>query len=401
MSHPIEAEQPRIIWGNAVFLILTPLLAVSLAPVYLFLNGWSWAPFIAMCILWALTGLGITAGYHRLFSHRSYKANALVRFMYVLLGGSAWQNSVIEWCSDHRRHHRHVDTDRDPYNAKKGFWWSHMGWILVEKKSNDFSNVHDLMKDPICKWQHDHYYKITIAFNLGVPILLGLIFGNVWGMLLFVGLVRVVLVHHFTFCINSVAHIFGSQNWSKENTARDSWALSLFTFGEGYHNYHHAFETDYRNGPRWYNFDPSKWLIWTLSRIGLTRDMRRTPADVILRRRYEERKEDLATLLDSLGRRIDTWREDVTQRAAQHAQAACQTLEGHLVRAEERLEGALKDMRTARTAYATAYRSSAPRRELEGLRSAARSAHKTVKAALSEWEQVLADWSAIASPVPA
>jgi len=397
----VAEHRPRIIWGNAVFLTLTPVLAIILAPLYLWQHGFSWAPFVAMMVLWVLTGLGITAGYHRLFSHRSYKASGLVRFFYVLLGGAAWQNSVVEWCSDHRRHHRLVDTDNDPYNAKRGFWWSHIAWIMVEKRNNDFSNVKDLLKDPICKWQHDHYYKITIPFNLGVPVILGLIFGDIGGMLLFAGLVRVVLVHHITFSINSIAHIFGSQPWSHENTSKDSWALSLFTFGEGYHNYHHAFETDYRNGPRWYNFDPSKWLIWCLSRVGLTRDMRRTPADVVLRRRYEERKADMAEMLLNLGQRIETWREEVAERAAQHAQAARNTLDSHLLRAEEHLESALAEMRAARTAYTSARRSKASRSELDSLKSAARSAHRTVKAALREWEQSLTDWSVMALPVPA
>jgi len=400
MSEP-AAPRSQIIWGNAAFLTLTPLLSIILVPIYLWQVGFSWAPIISMILLWAMTGLGITAGYHRLFSHRTYKASAPVRLAFAVLGGAAWQNSVVEWCSDHRRHHRLVDTDGDPYNAQRGFWWSHMGWIMVEKQANDFSNVGDLMRDPICKWQHDHYYKITIPFNLGVPILLGLVFGDVWGMLLFAGLVRVVMVHHITFSINSFAHIFGSQSWSKDNSARDSWALSLFTFGEGYHNYHHAFETDYRNGPRWYNFDPSKWLVWCLSRVGLTRDMRRTPTDVILRRWFEAHREDMAEVLQSLAERIETWREEVAQRASEHAQAARLSLAGHLLRAEQRLDTALADMRAARNAYAAARRSKAPADVQRSLKTAALNAHRTMKAAFKDWEGVLTDWSDLAIPAPA
>jgi stearoyl-CoA desaturase (delta-9 desaturase) len=272
---------------------------------------------------------------------------------------------------------------------------------MVNKQANDFSNVGDLLRDPICKWQHDHYYKITILFNLGVPILLGLLFGDVWGMLLFAGLVRVVLVHHFTFSINSFAHIFGSQSWSKDNSSRDSWTLSLFTFGEGYHNYHHAFETDYRNGPRWYNFDPSKWLVWCLSRVGLTRDMRRTPTDVILRRRFEEHREDMAEVLHSLAEWIETWREEVAQRASEHAQAARLSLAGHLLRAEQRLDTALADMRAARNAYAAARRSEAPVDVQRSLKTAALNARRTMKAAFKDWEGVLTDWSELAIPTPA
>jgi stearoyl-CoA desaturase (delta-9 desaturase) len=400
MSEP-AAPRSKIIWGNAIFLTLTPLLSIILVPIYFWQVGFSWAPIIAMLLLWMMTGLCITAGYHRLFSHRTYKASAPVRLVFAVLGGAAWQNSVIEWCSDHRLHHRLVDTDGDPYNAQRGFWWSHIGWIMVNKQANDFSNVGDLLRDPICKWQHDHYYKITILFNLGVPILLGLLFGDVWGMLLFAGLVRVVLVHHFTFSINSFAHIFGSQSWSKDNSSRDSWTLSLFTFGEGYHNYHHAFETDYRNGPRWYNFDPSKWLVWCLSRVGLTRDMRRTPTDVILRRRFEEHREDMAEVLHSLAEWIETWREEVAQRASEHAQAARLSLAGHLLRAEQRLDTALADMRAARNAYAAARRSEAPVDVQRSLKTAALNARRTMKAAFKDWEGVLTDWSELAIPTPA
>jgi len=395
-------EKPtKIIWGNAVFLFLTPLLSVILAPLYLVHYGFSWPPMIAALTLFALTGLGITSGYHRLWSHRTYKAAAPIRLILAIIGGSAWQNSIVEWCSDHRRHHRFVDTDEDPYNAQKGFWWSHMGWILVERSKNDFSNVKDLLRDPICKWQHDHYYKITIAFNVGVPLVLGLIFNEVLGMLLFAGLVRVVLVHHVTFCINSLAHMIGNQQWSRENSARDSWVLGMLTFGEGYHNYHHAFETDYRNGPLWYNFDPAKWLIWCMSKVNLAWDIRRTPADLVLRKRYEERREDMAEVLQTFGQRIETWREEVSERAAHHASAARQGLESHLLRAEERLENAFSDMRKARNAYAAARRSEASKRELQTLRAAAKHAHRSVKTAFSEWEQVLTDWTAVAVPVPA
>jgi stearoyl-CoA desaturase (delta-9 desaturase) len=394
-------SSPPIRWGNTVFLLLTPALSIILPPIYWAQVGFSWAPIISMLVIWVLIGMSITMGYHRLFSHRAYKTTAPVRALLLLVGGAAWQNSAVEWCSLHRRHHRHVDTDRDPYNAKRGFWWSHMGWILVANPANDHSNVRDLLKDPLVRFQHNHFYKITILINVGVPVLLGLIFDDVLGMLLFAGLVRVVIVHHFTFCINSVAHIFGSQPWSLENTARDSWLVSLITFGEGYHNYHHTFESDYRNGPHWTNFDPCKWSVWTLSRLGLAQDLRRVPADVIIRRRFDERRGDLEQTLLGLGQRIDTWREEVSSRASQHAAVARQSVEGHLVRAEHTLDTALNDMRAARSAYAAARRAQAPRLELQQLKKAARSAHGTVKAAFKDWEQVLDDWSMMAMPATA
>jgi stearoyl-CoA desaturase (delta-9 desaturase) len=403
-----ETKTAPILWGNATFLTLTPVLALSLAPIYVWFNGFSWGPVIALMVLWIGTGLAITAGYHRLFSHRSYKAPAPIRLLFAILGAATWQNSVISWCSDHRRHHRRVDTDDDPYNAKRGFWWSHIGWVMVESRHyGDYSNVPDLVADPICMWQHNHYMKISIAFNVGVPLMLGLLTGDVWGMLLFAGLVRVVVVHHFTFCINSIAHIWGRQPWGDGNTSRDSWWLSLLTFGEGYHNYHHAFESDYRNGPRWYNVDPSKWLIWALGRMGLATQLRKMPADVVLRRRFEERRAAFSAKLEQLGHRMETWRDEVTERATQRAEHAHTVLQTRLVRAESRLEDALADLRAARSAYVAARRSRRQntmmyrpsRQEIRSLRSAARSAHRSVKATLAEWEQLMGDWAAL--PIPA
>lgn len=276
-----------IIWLNVVFLLATPIAAAILVPWYLLSYGVPTAAILAGLCFWFLSGMGISAGYHRLFSHRCYKASPALRAALLVAGAGAWENSAISWCAAHRFHHRHVDTDLDPYNAKRGLWYSHIGWIFRRGvHQDDFSNVSDLLRDPLCRWQHRHYMALGISFNLGLPLLLGWMTGDILGMLIFAGLLRVVLLHHFTFTINSLAHRWGSQPWSTANTSKDSWILSLFSFGEGYHNYHHSFQTDYRNGPLWYNYDPAKWLIWVLARAGLASDLRCTPADVALRRRF-------------------------------------------------------------------------------------------------------------------
>ena len=143
-----------------------------------------------------------------------------------------------------------------------------------------------------------YYWPLNLGFNFLIPSIFGLYTGDILGMLLYAGLVRIVVVHHFTFTINSFAHIWGEQPWSKRNTSRDNWLLSLISFGEGYHNYHHAFQTDYRNGPRWYNYDPSKWLIWSLSLIGVTSKLRRT--SVVVAQRRLEAHEGLETQSDAV-----------------------------------------------------------------------------------------------------
>ncbi len=168
-----------------------------------------------------------------------------MRLVLSWLGAAAAQNSAIAWCSDHRYHHLHTDTHSDPYNAKRGFWYSHMGWIFVKGlRDNAYSNVADLRRDPILAWQHRNYLTIAITANVLFVATAGLLLGNMLGMIILAGLMRLVVVQHMTFLINSVAHIVGKQPWSKATTSKDNWFLSLFTFGEGYHNYHHPFQAD-------------------------------------------------------------------------------------------------------------------------------------------------------------
>ncbi|WMS89276.1 acyl-CoA desaturase [Pleionea litopenaei] len=193
----------------------------------------------------------------------------------------------MHWSSDHRLHHGHVDdNDKDPYSAKRGFWYSHIGWMLREYQShryNDYSNVKDLQQDKIVMWQHRNYLWLTLLVNFGGPLLLGWIYGDVIGMLLVVGFLRLVISHHVTFFINSLAHIWGKQTYTDQNTARDNGFIALFTFGEGYHNFHHLFQNDYRNGIRWWHFDPTKWWIKTLSWLKLAKDLKRSDESKIER----------------------------------------------------------------------------------------------------------------------
>jgi stearoyl-CoA desaturase (delta-9 desaturase) len=203
-----------------------------------------------------------------------------VRLFYMIFGAMALQNSILIWGSQHRTHHRFVDDwDKDPYSAKRGFWFSHMGWILRNYPSgvNDFSNAKDLERDPIVMFQHRHYLALALGTNIGLPIAIGWAVGDVWGVFLLAGLLRLVINHHFTWFINSLAHMWGSQPYTDENTARDNPLLAFVTYGEGYHNFHHIFQNDYRNGVKWWQFDPTKWLIATLSFMGLAENLKRVP----------------------------------------------------------------------------------------------------------------------------
>ena len=231
--------------------------------------------------------MSITAGYHRLWSHKAYDANVVIRFVYAIGGAFAIQNSALHWSSDHRVHHRHVDdNDHDPYSAKRGFWYSHIGWMLREYQAHryhDYKNVRDLQRDPIVMWQHKYYLVLVLMTNFGIPLLFGLINGNVVGSLLLIGFMRLVISHHVTFFINSLAHMWGSQPYSDKNTAKDNPIVALLTYGEGYHNFHHAFQYDYRNAIKWWQFDPTKWWIKLLSWFGLASNLKKIPEEKIIR----------------------------------------------------------------------------------------------------------------------
>jgi len=278
-------KKPKVIWLNVTVFVVTFLFAAIAVPYRAITHGFDSAEIIMALLCFIYCGMSITAGYHRLWSHKTYQAHWSLRIIYALGGAFALQNSILHWSSDHRVHHKHVDNnDVDPYSAKKGFWYSHIGWMLREYQSHrytNYDNVRDLQKDPIVQWQHKHYLLLTLGLNFGIPLAFGLWHGDVISSLLLVGFLRLVLSHHTTFFINSLAHIWGKQTYTERNTARDNGLLAFLTFGEGYHNFHHIFENDYRNGIRWWHFDPTKWLIKGCNYLGLTHTLRKTPEDKI------------------------------------------------------------------------------------------------------------------------
>ena len=288
MTATATAEKPRLLWANVLMFALTLAASLTIVPWYGFTFGYSMAAWVWFAVLLYANGLAITGGYHRLWSHRTYDSHWSLRFIYMILGAMALQNSVLVWASGHRNHHQYVDdADRDPYSASRGLWFSHIGWMLRRYPSGevDFSNVRDLQKDPLVAFQHRYYYVLAIGLNVLVPLALGWLHGDLWGVFLLAGVLRLVVSHHFTFLINSFAHAFGRQPYTDENSARDNGWLAFLTYGEGYHNFHHQFAHDYRNGIHWWQWDPSKWIICSLSWVGITRKLRRTPAVTIQRAR--------------------------------------------------------------------------------------------------------------------
>jgi stearoyl-CoA desaturase (delta-9 desaturase) len=275
----------RINWVTSSFLIGTLALTLTAVPLYLWRFGLDWfqvALFFAMLLV---CGFSVTLGYHRLFSHKTFQASWPIRLFTLVFGAGAFENSVLMWASEHRRHHKFVDHDEDPYCIKKGFFFAHIGWLLFKLHAEQpYDNVPDLRKDKLICWQDRHVQTIAVLVSFAFPAILGFLW-NGWsgalGAFLIAGVARIVVLQHCTFLINSACHTMGRQPYSRKCSARDSFVLALFTFGEGYHNFHHEFQNDYRNGVKPWQIDPTKWIIWTLSKLRLVYDLRRIPADKI------------------------------------------------------------------------------------------------------------------------
>ena len=345
MTH--SDAKPPLIKINAVIFIGLPLAAMVLVPAWGVYHGydafqWLWA----LAFLY-LNGLSITGGYHRLWAHNAYQANPALKWFFAFWGAGALQNSIMVWASDHRRHHRHVDDrELDPYCAGRGLWFSHMGWILRDYHGEaDFSNARDLQRDPVVMWQHRHYAALALTMNLGLPLLLGIWHGDIIGTLLLVGLLRLVINHHVTFFINSLAHYWGNRPYTEDNSARDNGVLAFLTYGEGYHNFHHIFQNDYRNGIRWWQWDPTKWMISLCSTLGLASGLTRTSdfkiQRAILDADFDRARSKLDQALDSEPLRATLEREyqEFTESINQWTSLQTQRYE----RKKEQLGGALEE----------------------------------------------------------
>jgi len=352
----------RINWPTLLFLLLTPPAALIWSGVRIHLSGVH-ALEIGLFFFWfSACALSITAGYHRLFAHRAYDCNWVVKLFFVLFGAAAFQHSVLSWASDHRRHHKNIDHDADPYNIKKGFLWAHIGWLLVnDHKAERFGNIPDLEADPLLRWQHRYYIPIAIVMGFVVPFAVGYAIGSAWGGLVWGGLVRVVVGHHMTFLVNSLAHTLGKRPYALDVSARDSLLTALLTFGEGYHNYHHRFAADYRNGVRGYQFDPTKWLIRGLAAVGLAWNLRRVPRERIVAAQVQCENQRLSDRLRGCSEQVAA---TVRQRYAELAEAVERSA-AHLGALEREWASWTKeqrrrmqaDLRAARRDFRAAYRS--------------------------------------------
>ncbi|KAF2217935.1 hypothetical protein CERZMDRAFT_31589 [Cercospora zeae-maydis SCOH1-5] len=279
-------------WLNVILIVGIPVAGLITA---------IWTPLRWQTAVWAVayyfaTGLGITAGYHRLWAHTSYSASLPLKMFLAFVGGGAVEGSIRWWSRDHRAHHRYTDTEKDPYSVRKGLLYSHFGWMLMKQNPKRIgrTDISDLNDDAVVVWQHKHYLKVVLFAGLIFPSLVaGLGWGDWLGGFIYAGILRIFFVQQATFCVNSLAHWLGDQPFDDRNSPRDHVITALVTLGEGYHNFHHEFPSDYRNAIEWHQYDPTKWFIWTMKQFGLAYDLKQFRANEIEKGRLQQQQKKL------------------------------------------------------------------------------------------------------------
>ena len=268
-------------WAGVVLFIVLILCGVIGTPLYIYRFGVSWQETLLFFFFFFATGMAITVGYHRLFAHATYKTNEVIRFLLLFFGAATYEESALKWASQHRQHHQFTDTEKDPHNSKRGFWYCHIGWILFYKHCVNHDNVKDLLENKLVMNQHKYYNAWALVSGILLPMAIGVWIGKPLGAFLMAVCLRMFLVMNAAFLINSYAHMIGDNKFNANESARDHWLGAVLTNGEGYHSFHHHFPNDYRNGILWYHWDPTKWFIYSLSRLGLAWDLKRTPQQTL------------------------------------------------------------------------------------------------------------------------
>lgn len=268
-------------------LVLYPIALVALAIYYLTNFDFTWFEGGMFLLGYYISNITVGIGLHRLWSHDSYKTNKYVEFVLMMLSAGTLQGPALSWASNHFKHHTFTDTDKDPHSPLKyksrvkGFFWSHIGWMLLgtgSYKSVDKITLVKLGRNKLLRFQLKYYWQLALIMNSAVPALLGYLIGGsiqaAFAAYLFIGLGR-ALQQEITFFVNSLCHFVGTQKYT-EGTSHDIWWLFFLLLGENWHNFHHAFPSDYRNGAKWYQADIHKWIIFLMSKVGLAWDLKRT-----------------------------------------------------------------------------------------------------------------------------
>ncbi|KIJ18000.1 hypothetical protein PAXINDRAFT_110444 [Paxillus involutus ATCC 200175] len=270
-----QEARPPVTWSNwcreihwiyfFIFCVLPMLSLIAACSTPLRLETAIWS-----VIYIHVTALGVTAGYHRLWSHRAYRATKALEYTLAILGAGVVEGSIAWWARTHRAHHRYTDTDLDPNNVLKGLFYAHIGWLVFKpRRKPGPADVSDLKSNPVVIWQNKYYIPLAFIMAIAIPTAVcGYGWGDWRGGFVWASLIRLAVGQHSTFCINSLCHWLGDKPYDDNLTPTDSLLAALITVGEGYHNYHHQFPMDYRGGYKWYHYDPTKWFLWTCEKLG-------------------------------------------------------------------------------------------------------------------------------------
>ena len=277
----IIVEEPytrEIVWPNIIkFIILHSLALYGIT----ILPSLSWQSWLFLLVTYQVSGAGITAGAHRLWSHKTYKAKTPLRLFLAIANSMAGENSIYVWTRDHRTHHKCSETVGDPHNASRGFFFAHMGWLLVRKhpaviRAGKTINMADLETDPIVMFQHKHYIPCFLISSFILPTIIPHLW---WGESLttayFMSVVRYVAVLHFTWLVNSAAHFYGMKPYDVTIGPTENMAVSVLAMGEGFHNYHHTFPYDYSTSEWGFSFNVTTLFIDAMAAIGQAYDLRK------------------------------------------------------------------------------------------------------------------------------
>ncbi|HLI06961.1 MAG TPA: acyl-CoA desaturase [Ktedonobacteraceae bacterium] len=268
--------------GVVLVVVIVPLLATVLAIVLLWQRAVHWSDLALLATLYALVALGVTVGFHRMLTHRSFRPHPIVKCLLLILGSMSFEGPAIEWAATHIKHHAQADREGDPHSPVEGFFHAHIGWMFGEKVDPNVYCSY-LQKDRMVVFV-SRTFLFWSLLSLLIPFALGGWTGLLWG-----GLVRMFLTHHVTWSVNSVCHTFGKREFETNDRSRNEWVVGLLAFGEGWHNNHHAFPRSAFHGLHWWQFDLSGYLIWTLERLGLAHDVYRIPPTLRMRRKTQEK----------------------------------------------------------------------------------------------------------------
>lgn len=281
--------------------IIVPLLGLIAAMILMWHTPFSWLNLSLFFGGYVLTTLGVTIGYHRLFTHKSYKTNRVISAILGILGSMSVQGPILQWASTHRRHHQHTDSEDDPHSPHaygssflgllRGMLHSHFGWFFSKAPTRDIMNryVPDLIADPVITFV-SRWFGLWVLLGLLIPAAIGLAVTQSWMgalmALLWGGLLRVFFVHHVTWSVNSACHLWGRQPFNTHDESRNNAVMGVLALGEGWHNTHHAFPASARHGLAWWEIDISYWLIRSMSWFGLAQEIKIPPAERINAKRW-------------------------------------------------------------------------------------------------------------------